>query len=179
MSSCLCYSHDTLQLSNSDISVAHPSFRIIATASKSSPLQDWLSEEHASMFFAIPSQPMDSAEELDILTRTGASQKHSQTLLTFAEKYRRVMTSEAVQKNRRLGTRSLVRISRRLAAFPWDDDLYVILGRSLLVEFLPATEKLSLDALFSECGIVKRTPLVSIRFVNTSVLFFSSPSSAV
>lgn len=143
--------------------MAHPSFRVIATASKSSPLKDWLSEEHASMFLTVPSQPMDVAEETDILTRTGASQAHVQTLLTFADKYRRVMTSDAVQKNRKLGTRSLVRIARRLAAFPWDDDLYVILGRSLLTEFLPAAERLSLDALFVECGITKKTPLVSIR----------------
>ena len=117
------------------------------------------------MFFAIPSQPMDTAEEADILARTGAPQRHTQTLLGFAEKYRRVMTADAVQKNRRLGTRSLVRIARRLAAFPWDDDLYAVLGRSLLAEFLPATERLSLDVLFAECGIVKKTPLVGFPFV--------------
>lgn len=113
------------------------------------------------MFITVPSQPMDTAEEADILTQTGASQVHIQTLLTFADKYRRVMTSDAVQRNRKLGTRSLVRITRRLAAFPWDDDLYVILGRSLLAEFLPATERISLDTLFEECGIRKKTPLVS------------------
>lgn len=141
--------------------MAHPSFRIIVTASKSTPLQDWLSEEHASMFFTIPAQPMDIAEESEILSRTGAAPVHIKTLLTFAERYRRVMTSDAVQKNRKLGTRSLVRIARRLAAFPWDDDLYVILGRSLLSDFLPATERLSLDALFAECGIAKKTILVS------------------
>lgn len=109
---------------------------------------------------------MDVAEETDILTRTGASQTHIHTLLTFADKYRRVMTSDAVQKNRKLGTRSLVRIARRLAAFPWDDDLYVILGRSLLAEFLPAAERLSLDALFVECDITKKTPLVSIHLIS-------------
>lgn len=141
--------------------MAHPSFRVIATASKSSPLPDWLSEEHASMFYTIPSQPMDIAEEADILTRTGAAQKHIQTLLSFAEKYRRAMTFDGVQKNRKLGTRSLVRIARRLAAFPWDDGLRVVLERSLLAEFLPAAERLGLDVLFAECGIMKKTPMVS------------------
>ncbi|KAF8581136.1 hypothetical protein K439DRAFT_1517023 [Ramaria rubella] len=166
------------ELATGELSVAHPSFRIIVTASKSTPLQDWLSEEHASMFFTIPAQPMDIAEESEILSRTGAAPVHIKTLLTFAERYRRVMTSDAVQKNRKLGTRSLVRIARRLAAFPWDDDLYVILGRSLLSDFLPATERLSLDALFAECGIAKKTILHNppVSATAKGMLFFPEAS---
>ncbi|KXN89721.1 von Willebrand factor A domain-containing protein 8 [Leucoagaricus sp. SymC.cos] len=57
-----------------ELSVAHPSFRIISTASKSLPLKDWLSDEHANMFFPIPSQPMDAQEELSILIATGSPQ---------------------------------------------------------------------------------------------------------
>jgi von Willebrand factor A domain-containing protein 8 len=134
---------------------------VIVTASKSSPLSEWLTEEHASMLLPIPSQPMDAVEEATLLSHTGASPEHIKLLLGFAEAYRRTMTSDAVQKIRKLGTRSLLRIARRLATFPWDDDLYGILGRSLLVEFLPTTEKMSLDAILEECGITERTPLVS------------------
>lgn len=152
------------QLASSELSIAHPSFRVIATASKSAPLTDWLTEEHASMLLPIPSQPMDFTEEYEILSRTGASAEHVKLLLKFAEKYRQVMTSEAVQKNRKLGTRSLVRIAKRLAAYPWDDDLYAILGRSLLVAFLPTTEKMSLDAIFEECEIFQKTPQVNCFF---------------
>lgn len=147
-------------MASEGLSVAHPSFRIISTASKSIPLKDWLSDEHSNMFFPIPSQPMDSAEEAALLAQAGCPSRLISTLLTFAEKYRQTMSSDAVQKNRKLGTRSLIRIARRLAKFPWDDDLYTIISRSVLAEFLPPAEKLSLDSLLEECGIRKRTPLV-------------------
>ncbi|KAF8508458.1 AAA domain-containing protein [Hysterangium stoloniferum] len=147
------------ELSHDTLSTTHPSFRIIATASKSSPLKDWLDEEHANMFFTVPSLPMSPTEEYTLLAHTGAPPELITTLLNFAEKYRSMATSDAAHKNRKLGTRSLFRIARRLAMYPWDDDLYTILGRSLLVDFLPATERLSLDALFGECGIKEKTAL--------------------
>lgn len=114
------------------------------------------------MFFPIPSQPMDVKEEATILLATGCSPAAVDTILVFAEKYRESMSSDSVQKNRKLGTRSLVRIARRLAKFPQDDDLYVIVSRSVLAEFLPAAERLNLDTLLQESGIAKRTSLVSL-----------------
>ncbi|KAJ3013283.1 hypothetical protein NUW54_g1635 [Trametes sanguinea] len=141
-----------------DLSIAHPSFRVISTASKSLPLKDWLSDEHANMFFTIAAQPMSEAEEAHILLQTGCRPAIVNTLLKFADKYRSGMTSDAVQKNRKLGTRSLIRIARRVAKFPSDDDLHTLLSRALLAEFLPATEAMNLQNIFEECGITKRTP---------------------
>ncbi|KAI0643818.1 AAA domain-containing protein [Trametes meyenii] len=141
-----------------DLSVAHRSFRVISTASKSLPLKDWLSDEHANMFFPIAAQPMSPSEESHILLQTGCPAPVVHTLLAFADKYRAGMTSDAVQKNRKLGTRSLVRIARRVARFPADDDLYTLLSRALLAEFLPATETMNLQNIFEECGIKRRTP---------------------
>ncbi|KAI0827475.1 AAA domain-containing protein [Trametes gibbosa] len=144
---------------SSDLSVAHRSFRVISTASKSLPLKDWLSDEHANMFFAIPAQPMPPSEEGLILQQTGCPIPIIDTLLKFAEKYRAGMTADAVQKNRKLGTRALVRIARRVAKFPADgDDLHAMLSRALLAEFLPATETMNLQNMFEECGIKKCTP---------------------
>jgi hypothetical protein len=142
------------------LSVAHPSFRVIGTASKSLPLKDWLTEEHANMFFPVPSQPMEVEEESAILFTTGCSPGTIQTLLSFAEKYRQSMSTDNVQKNRKLGTRSLVRIARRFAMFPEDGDLHAIISRSLLAEFLPKAERLNLDNILEETRIWKKEPPV-------------------
>jgi hypothetical protein len=112
------------------------------------------------MFFPVPSQPMDAAEEADILYATGCQKELVDTLLIFAEKYRQSMSSENVLKNRKLGTRSLVRMARRLALYPHDKDLQSIIQRSLLAEFLPATEKMNLNTLLEDSNIFKQTPSV-------------------
>ncbi|PCH36867.1 hypothetical protein WOLCODRAFT_167155 [Wolfiporia cocos MD-104 SS10] len=141
-----------------ELSVAHPSFRIISTASKSLPLKDWLSDEQANMFFPIVAQPMAREEESMILLRTGCSPAVVEKLLTFAGRYRAGMTADSSQKNRRLGTRSLVRIARRVARFPGDDDLRALISRSILADFLPPTESMNLEELFADAGIMRRTP---------------------
>ncbi|KAJ3774347.1 AAA domain-containing protein [Lentinula raphanica] len=148
------------------LSTAHPSFRIIATASKSLSLRDWLSDEHANMFFTIPSSPMPLDEERTVLLRTRCEPAVVEILLAFAEKYRQKMgmsldssgkgSSTAVQKNRKLGTRTLIRISSRLARFPQDASpgtLKKILAHALLAEFLPKTERMVLDGLMEEAGL--------------------------
>ena len=145
------------QIATSELSVAHRSFRVISTASKSIPLKDWLSDEHANMFFPVPSQPMDTTEEAGVLLATGCPQELVDTLLVFADKYRHSLSAENVLKNRKLGTRSLVRIARRLALYPQDTDLQDIIQRSLLAEFLPATEKMNLLTLFEDSNIFKKT----------------------
>ncbi|KAF9485607.1 hypothetical protein BDN70DRAFT_847463 [Pholiota conissans] len=166
------------ELNSGELSVAHPSFRVISTASKSLLLKDWLSDEHANMFFPVPSQPMDTAEESDILLATGCSKDLVDVLLTFAEKYRHNMSSENVLKNRKLGTRSLVRIARRLALYPQDKDLQLIIYRSLLAEFLPATEKMNLTTMLEDSNIFKQTPpFHPDPFVADNVLVFPPPSS--
>lgn len=149
-----------VQILSGELSVAHPSFRLISTASKSLPLKDWLIDEHANMFFPVPSQLMDAEEEAEILLETGCSSIVIKALLSFAENYRQSLSSDTVQKNRKLGTRSLVRIATRLAKFPQDDNLHLIISRSLLAEFLPAMERMTLDALLEEAVITKKTTWV-------------------
>jgi hypothetical protein len=103
---------------------------------------------------------MGPEEEGTILLATGCPSDAVDTLLSFADKYRRNMSSDNVQKNRKLGTRSLLRIARRLAMFPQDDDLNAMISRSLLAEFLPPIERLNLDEMLAESGIPKRMLLV-------------------
>jgi hypothetical protein len=84
------------------------------------------------------------------------------------------MSSDNVQKNRKLGTRAMVRIARRLAWFPQDDDLNAIIGRSLLSDFLPAVERMNLDTLLLGSGIKRRAPAVR----NTGCLLNSCSTSS-
>ena len=114
------------------------------------------------MFFTVPAQPMSHAEEAHILLQTGCAAPVVETLLRFADRYRTSMTSDAVQKNRKLGTRALMRIARRIAKFPAAaEDLHVLLRRAVLAEFLPATETMNLQNIFEDTGIKKRTQPVS------------------
>ncbi|KAF8909617.1 AAA domain-containing protein [Gymnopilus junonius] len=161
-----------------ELSVAHPSFRIISTASKSQLLKDWVSDEHANMFLPIPSQPMDDKEEAAILLATGCPQDLVDILLIFAGKYRASMSADNVLKNRKLGTRTLVRIARRLAIYARDTDLYTLIQRSLLAEFLPATEKMNLNMLLEDSQIFKMSsPFHPSPFVQEKFLIFPPPSS--
>lgn len=72
------------------------------------------------------------------------------------------MSTETTTKQRKLGTRALVRIARKIAQYPWDDDLHLLLSRALLAEFLPPVEKMNLDVLLADAGIQKRSSFVSL-----------------
>ncbi|KAJ7224765.1 AAA domain-containing protein [Mycena rebaudengoi] len=151
------------ELESGELSVAHPSFRVITTASKSLPLKDWLSSEHANMFFPVPSQPMEHEEESMLLLSTGCPPRVVERMLAFAERYRQTMSEDNVQKNRKLGTRSLMRIARRLAVDGGEDnaegaDLRAILSRSLLLEFLPGVERMNIDTLFDDAEVLRIAP---------------------
>ncbi|KAF9078337.1 AAA domain-containing protein [Rhodocollybia butyracea] len=190
------------------VSTVHPSFRIVTTASKSLPLRDWLSDEHANMFFTVPSRPMASSEEREILLGTKCNANVVELLLAFADKYRQRMGAGASgsdgalsgsggnsgvwQKNRKLGTRTLVRITTRLARFPQDasqDSLRKILSHALLAEFLPTTERMVLEGLLEEVGLngegvedqttVYSQPPFIDSTVQPPILVFPEPSSTV
>lgn len=100
---------------------------------------------------------MDTQEETSILLATGCQKELVNILLQFAEKYRQSISADNVLKSRRLGTRSLVRIARKLAMFPESLDLSFVISQSLLAEFLPAMERLNLNTLLEESNILKKS----------------------
>ncbi|KAF7790654.1 hypothetical protein EIP86_001610 [Pleurotus ostreatoroseus] len=168
---------DDEEIRAGELTTPHTSFRVLTTASKSLPLKDWLGDEHANMFFPVMTVPMTRVEETQILLDTGCSQKYVDLLLAFADKYRSSMTSDVVQKNRKLGTRAVVRIANRLANLPGYDDLHTLLSRSILAEFLPATERMNLEVIFEEVGIKKITPPYNPSpALNDHNLVFPAPS---
>jgi len=121
------------------------------------------------MFFPIPSLPMDTQEESSILLATGCPKESVDKLLQFAEKYRQTVSADNVLRSRRFGTRSLLRIARKLAMFPKTLDLNFVVCQSLLAEFLPTTERLNLISLLEEHDIRRKH-----NSVRTSMLLCSS-----
>jgi hypothetical protein len=104
---------------------------------------------------------MDVNEESNILRATGCPNELVDILLHFAGKYRETISADNVLKSRRLGTRSLIRIARKLAMFPDSLDLHFTLSQSLLAEFLPAMERLNLNSLLEDSNIIRRSQIVS------------------
>ena len=148
----------SIQGPSGGLTVCHSSFRIIATASKAIPLKDWLTHEHANMFFTLPSQPMDQEEERKTVLSTGCPMEIVEKLLAFSGRYRNTLASDSVQKSRKFGTRAILRIAKRMAMAPQnddgsDDELYMLINRSILAEFLPTTERTVLGILLKESNI--------------------------
>lgn len=133
---------------------AHPAFRIIATASKSAPPKEYLTEELSSMLLSLPTLAMSIEEERAILLATGCSSEQVELLINFAEKYRRIHSAPG-SKSRRLGTAGLVRIAARLALFPEEESIFALMNRCLLSEFLPLLDKELLASMMQEMGIIE------------------------
>ncbi|GAA5962669.1 hypothetical protein JCM21900_006763 [Sporobolomyces salmonicolor] len=129
----------------------HPAFRLVTTSSKSTAPGEWLTEELASDLVALPTVSMPIAEERALLLSTGCVPQIVDQLELFAIRYRE-LTSTPGSKSRRLGTASLVRIAKRLARFP-DEEVRGLVERTLLVEFLPNTEREQLADLLDETGL--------------------------
>ncbi|KAI0036975.1 AAA domain-containing protein [Vararia minispora EC-137] len=161
------------------LSTVHPSFRLLATASGAQPLRDWLTDEHANMFFCVPALPMPRTEERAVMQAAGCPAGILEPLLAFAEKYRATLTADSSLRNRRLGTRALVRVARRLALNDGaGEGVFELLSRALLTEFLPALERATLEELMRDCGFTPTLPAFHpAPLVTPSGLLFLAPSN--
>ncbi|KAF7762262.1 hypothetical protein Agabi119p4_8855 [Agaricus bisporus var. burnettii] len=101
-------------------------------------------------------------------------------VITSQWMFRRKLTyfGQLAVPSRRLGTRSLVRIARKLAMFPDSLDLHLTLAQSLLAEFLPAMERLNLNTLLEDSNIIRRSQtFYPSPYVEENKLVFPPPSS--
>lgn len=114
---------------------------------------------------------MDREEEETVLKSYGCPPSVTTVLFNFAEKYRMSMSADNVTKNRKLGTRSLVRIARRISKYPHSSNLYDIISRLLLAEFLPVTERMGLEDMLRDCDIHKGPPVVSCSLPIVAVMY--------
>ncbi|WFD31235.1 hypothetical protein MSPP1_002269 [Malassezia sp. CBS 17886] len=146
-----------------------PPLRIVATAP--TPVK-WLTESVATMFGTVAAEPMDEAEEREIVSayvRCDAAQLD--TLFAFARRYRDESADPNVglHKARRLGTRQLIRVARRLAHWP-GTDLYALLWRNQLADFLPSTVRGVLKEMLVGCGIVPHGAEGAFQYIPPLVL---------
>ena len=129
-----------------------PNVRIIATAPQ---IGDWLSEGVANMFATLAAPPMTADEERAVVQQqSGVSDTALDPVWAFVHKYR-TQASDAnvgLHKARRFGTRQLIRIARRLARWP-DDDVYRLLFRNQLCDFLPRTVRDIVHHMLLDVGI--------------------------
>lgn len=149
----------------------HPAFRVIATSSSSK--SDWLNEEVSTLFGFVAPSPMTEAEERDIiLRRSGCPEDRLSRLFAFTKRYRELSSDPTLglEKGRRLGTRSLIRIAQRLAKYPADTDLRSLLERTLLVDFLPRSNRDLVRNCLGECGIYARGSEGAFQYVAPSFL---------
>ena len=108
---------------------------------------------------------MDQEEERKTVLSTGCPVEVVEKLLAFAGRYRNTLASDSVQKSRKFGTRAILRIAKRMAMAPRngdgsDDELHMLINRSILAEFLPTTERAVLEILLKESNISPGRPVV-------------------
>lgn len=132
-----------------------PCFRIVATAAAAKP--EWLNEEASTLFGFVQPSPMSPQEERAVIEAhaPGCPKEILDKLLHFAHRYRALSsnTNVGLAKSRRLGTRALVRMARRLAVLPASTDMRNLVARNLLVDFLPRTTRELVSRLLDECGL--------------------------
>ncbi|KAJ3247303.1 von Willebrand factor A domain-containing protein 8, partial [Borealophlyctis nickersoniae] len=154
-------------LASRSIYPIHPSFRIIATATVTphhshatttqSQESAWLTEEVATMFSFVKVDGMSGDEEGRIIQAvTGCPPAAVKRLLEFAQKFRALAEGggheSVLAKSASLSTRQLIRIARRIAAYP-TEDLYAAIQRTCLSAFLPGLAKQALEDVLADAGI--------------------------
>lgn len=146
-----------LSIAPGEIVAIRPTFRVVATAAKST---GWLDEEASTLFAICSTRAMDEDEEHHIvLSRVGldAATSDMKRMFQFVNRYRSLSADPnlGLAKSRRLGTRQVIRMASRLARWQDDCDVHGLIWRSLLVDFLPITVREVISNLLTECGIYK------------------------
>ncbi|KAJ3169542.1 hypothetical protein HDU88_000733 [Geranomyces variabilis] len=145
----------------------HPSFRIIATSSVTlnhkaqKQEMTWLTEEVGAMFQFIEIGNISLQEESALLRNlTACPENKLKQLLDFAAKFRQLGEGGGtghetiLAKSVVLSTRQLLRICRRVAAYP-DESLYTAIHRTCLSPFLPQLARQALEDVLADSGIYK------------------------
>ncbi|KAI9009541.1 AAA domain-containing protein [Gaertneriomyces semiglobifer] len=171
------------QLLERGVRRVHPSFRIIATASMlphhKANKQDlmWLTEEVGTMFQFIEVSTMDVTEEASLVRAlTACPEDKLAHLLAFARRFRKLAEGEGsghetvLAKSTALSTRQIIRICKRLAAYP-DEDLYSAIHRTCLSPFLPQLARQALAEILADSNIRARQhhPKYDIEISDTSL----------
>ncbi|KAG4058579.1 von Willebrand factor A domain-containing protein 8 [Phytophthora cactorum] len=154
----------------SRVSPIHPSFRIISIAEADpatlkggaaipgkESTSAWLSSDSISMFSFHQLPAISAAQSEEVVRRLFPElpQETTSTLLAFSEKLQRAKETNADYLALSLSTRQLLRVCRRLNAFPEQSlqDLRPLLHDTLLTQFLSSACNRLVDSLLDECKV--------------------------
>ncbi|CAG8505992.1 1372_t:CDS:10 [Ambispora gerdemannii] len=149
-------------LANRGIFPINPTFRIVVLArpvssgsggSEGKP-GAWLSPEVSAMFQFVAVRLLEYQEETEVLhaLSPGVNEKSLELLLRFANRLRQDTDETIKILSDALSTRQLIRICRRITAFP-DESLYDSIHKASLSRFLPSLAKEALEEIMIENGI--------------------------
>ncbi|KAK7868613.1 hypothetical protein R5R35_008422 [Gryllus longicercus] len=136
------------QLEEYGIFKIHPSFRIIALAEppvQGSSLTQWLSPEMLSLFLYHEMRPLKPDEEMHLVKNLlGSANKAFEHVMRVAHRMRESDDPAVRALSSSLSTRQLLRIAKRMRAYPGDSPANAIY-RACLARFLPALPRQALD----------------------------------
>lgn len=129
----------------------HPAFRIVALAR---PNTKWLNEEIGTLMGWIVMRNLNFDEEMDLVHTLcpGADDDKIQLLIKFSGKLRNEKDDVIQNLSQSLSTRQLLRIARRISAFP-NESLFEAIHKVALSRFLPSLVKSALDQMLEQNGI--------------------------
>ena len=152
------------ELTSRGIYPIHPSFRIIAITRQPNvkslvPGSSWLTAETCALFHFVYVREFSKDEELAVIKAlcSHASPDSLQKLLNVTIALRENSEDEVLGGLAdSLSTRALLRIAKRLDAFPEDACLYTAVHRACVSRFLPAVAKGALEQFLKEARIAPR-----------------------
>ncbi|XP_077584586.1 von Willebrand factor A domain-containing protein 8 [Stigmatopora nigra] len=145
------------QLKQRSILAIHPSFRVLALAEPpqvGGKGQQWLNPELLTMFLYHGVSPLGRAEELDLLRGLSPNvpEEAAEQLLGLTHSLRRTNEPTAQSLASSLSTRQLLRICRRLSAYPEESVAHAV-NKACLSRFLPSLARASLQKSLENCSL--------------------------
>ncbi|KAF4047109.1 ATPase family associated domain-containing protein 5 [Phytophthora infestans] len=171
----------------SRVSPIHPSFRIMSIAqadpatlkgsaamSGKESTAAWLSSDSISMFSFHHLPTISTAQSEEIVRRLFPQlpQETTSSLLAFLEKLQHAKENSADYLALSLSTRQLLRVCRRLNAFPEQSlqDLRPLMHDTLLTQFLSSACNRLVDSLLDECNVPVSTSATECRQQQTETI---------
>lgn len=150
------------QLTSFGILPIHKAFRIVALAEPPKPgtaQPNWLTPELLSMFLFQELRPLQQSEEHELLVQLcGGVQPEMQKLLALTQLLRSSTDPLLKDLSGTLSTRQLLKLGRRLVAYPDSDlsNVHDVLQNTFLIKFMPALTRAALEQAMKQVGIESR-----------------------
>ncbi|XP_034490475.1 von Willebrand factor A domain-containing protein 8 [Drosophila innubila] len=147
---------DDKQLKERGLFPIPESFRVVALAEPpnlESNKNSWLTPEILSMFLYQKLRPLQQNEEIELLVQIfGEVQPKMKWMLTLAQILRTSTDPMLQGLSETLSTRQILKLGRRLAAYP-DSDVYELLHSTFLMKFMPSLLRARLEQAMKQAGI--------------------------